>query len=415
MRDGGSFFAMKCIFLIPFVFREDGQFWERDAGLLARGFAGLGYESELWTPAPEMAEKPLLPESFVARDATGWEQNAGAVEAKLEPQSTHLAVLFCWTLKRFEPLRDQLRKNGMVFAERMDTNGFRSSLLNPLEIYRGEFAARIPDGFRNPVARKIAACVAAAAVTIARILCAFWLEKRSAEIVSQIPVVLVESPLALSRIQRWLRFWGKRADGVHFVPHSVDVDRFSTGPKRDQLVVIGRWTAHQKNWPAVREVAIRFLKRHPHYELVVIGEHQPEMEKNIPGAVLQRIRFLGRQQPSRIAGILSESRIFFAASRWESFLLSAGEALCSGCSVVLPPGVPTAEWFCRADSGTFARSNKPACLVEALEAEAGKWARGERNPTAISMHWKSVLSPTKQAEEILSLCSKVAGTMSDFR
>ena len=53
------------------------------------------------------------------------------------------------------------------------------------------------------------------------------------------------------------------------------------------------------------------------------------------------IRYLGSRTPQGIAELLRSSRVLLLPSRWESGPIVIGEALCSGCSIVGTPNVPS--------------------------------------------------------------------------
>ncbi len=178
----------------------------------------------------------------------------------------------------------------------------------------------------------------------------------AAEIASRIPVLLTESPVALARTTSWLRAYRRGADNLHLGPHSIDLQDIpfpaKAQKKPNRVIAIGRWTSFQKNFPSALRVAMDFLKERPDYEFHFVGE-TPETRP-----VADRLLFHGRIAHAGLGRLLAGSNILFASSRYESFHLAAGEALCSGCSVVLPSCIPTAEWFASEKSGTI--STAPA-------------------------------------------------------
>ena len=51
-----------------------------------------------------------------------------------------------------------------------------------------------------------------------------------------------------------------------------------------------------------------------------------------PENVKDRIEILGFVEREKIKALLSDAKIFFVPSRWESFSIASAEALCTGCS-----------------------------------------------------------------------------------
>jgi glycosyltransferase involved in cell wall biosynthesis len=105
-----------------------------------------------------------------------------------------------------------------------------------------------------------------------------------------------------------------------------------------------------------------------------------------------------------LARLLEESVVFYSSSAFESFGIAAGEALCAGCSVVAERSLSLAafEWFVSANSGTLAENGEVIAHVRAIQVELDAWAKGERNPIAISRHWQERLHAPRVAEKILA-------------
>lgn len=389
------------VVVIPLPYRRNGDFWGRDAGLLVRGFRELGLRATL-VALPH--QKPLGEKEEYERDGL---LLAGLSELESSDWWESLApdgvVLFGWTLPRFQRVRNAVLTVTSRLAERMDTDGMRSAILNPTRYFYLTWAQSM-DRMR---ARS---CYSWKTIP-SGFFAAFWMARsvlglpiigaRTAKTVRDIPVVMVESPIAKDLIDRWLRFHGHDSSNIQFCPHAVDLAELpsciETKKRPDRVVAVGRWGSFQKNFDLTWDVACRFVSERKDAEFHFIGD-VPWTTPKVPGIVVH-----GRMSRRATGEFLAASRILFAASRYESFHLAAAEALCCGCSVVMSERIPTASWFVGEESGTQARS--PSCedLVVALKQEAALWKAGARRPELIASLWRSRLSAKQQAESILEL------------
>lgn len=390
---------------IPLPYSREGDFWGRDAGLLVRGFREIGCRATLVAlhGSREIQEKEGL-ETDGLLLATKQEMETASWWKALAPDGV---VLFGWALHHFEKIRRAAAAATPCLAERMDTDGMRSPLLDPARFFYLSWA-RSMDHFdaQNRLSWKALPAGIRAAAWTAYSLGAFPFQgANAAKIASQIPVLLVESNPALEKIRRWLGFYGHSGGNLHFCPPSVDVSNLpkasGTKKKPERIVAVGRWGSFQKNFPLTWQVASRFVSEQKDYEFHFVGE-LPRHTSKANGIVLH-----GKKSRGETGHLLSTARILFAASRYESFHLAAAEALCCGCSVVLPRDIPTAQWFASHQSGISVPAPNAQTLTNALIAEAGEWKAGHRAPEAISAHWRQILHPRTQAAAILDLWEKM--------
>lgn len=387
--------------VIPLPYEREGGFWTRDAGLLVRGFRELGCRATL----------VALPGKSHFTQTEGFEADGlrlGSMAELCSPQwwqefAPDAVVVFGWGLHHFEKIRAAIRTVTPHIAERMDTDGMRSPLLNPLRFAYLSWAqamARMHAGSRYSW-KTLPAAVQAAAWTGCCMAVAPSRGASAARIASCIPVLLVESDLACKRIKRWLEIFGCDSGGVHFCPNSVDTQNLPfpdpAQKKPNRVVAVGRWLSFQKNFEAVLSVAKDFLRYRNDYQFHIIGE----IPKNV--TTTDRLILHGKKSQAELGSILRQSQILFAASRYESFHLAAAEALCCGCSVVLPTSIPTAVWFAGMNSGAVASECSHIALEQSLRQEVRKWDMGARNPAAIAAHWRPILGPRTQAQTILEL------------
>lgn len=389
--------------VIPLPYRRDGGFWERDAGLLVRAFRRLGLRSTLvaLTGGDTVAEPAGFETDGLALGTPNDLRSPDWWKA-LAPDAV---VLFGWGLHHFEAVREAFRQVTPLLAEHTDSDGMRSPLVG---ISRFWYLAWAQSMDRRKALHPWSpqAIPSALWATIWTLYCLAVSPTRgaaAAEIASRIPVLLTESPVALARTTSWLRAYRRGADNLHLGPHSIDLQDIpfpaKAQKKPNRVIAIGRWTSFQKNFPSALRVAMDFLKERPDYEFHFVGE-TPETRP-----VADRLIFHGRIAHAGLGRLLARSNILFASSRYESFHLAAGEALCSGCSVVLPSCIPTAEWFASEKSGTISTAPAAPEMLQALRAEASAWDAGLRDAHAIAACWRARLDPETQARQILRLLS----------
>lgn len=391
---------------IPLPYSEDGDFWGRDAGLLIRGFQRLGLRATLVAIRPEGSQAASIRGDELVL-ASGGEETSEAFWKRLHPDAV---VLYAWTRPRFQPLRAAVRKATPLLAEHMDTDGMRGAVLNPAHFFYLSWAQAMDRwGASHGKSWLCPPALFAALWQTGFSLCATpVLGLRAARTVSRIPAVLVESEPALQRIRRWLKIFGLPGGNLHVCPHSVDTHGLGA-PKNATLrarrvVAIGRWRSFQKNWQQCLELAKSLIAERPDYEFHIVGE-TPLTDSPAPQIILH-----GRLERSKVTEWLGESQILVVPSRYESFHLASGEALCCGCSVVESPRLTTAAYFAEDGCGTVARRPTTGAMLEALRIEIRAWESGQRDPEKIATKWRARLSPESQAAEILRILGIPATT-----
>lgn len=389
------------VVVIPLPYRRDGGFWVRDAGLLVRAFRRLGLRSTLVALSGEDS----------ITEPIGFEQDGlilGTIDELRSPEwwnavSPDAVVLFGWGLHHFEEVRQAFRGITPLLAEHTDSDGMRSPRVGTGRFWYLAWAQSMDRrGAVHPWGwSTLPSALWASLWTLYCLAVSSTRGAAAAEIASRIPVLLTESPVALSRTTEWFRSYGYPAKNLHLCPHSIDLEHIplpgKAQKKPNRIIAVGRWTSFQKNFPLALRVAMEFLKERTDYEFHFVGDTPAS-----PPSV-DRVIFHGRIAHSDLGQLLAGSNILFASSRYESFHLAAGEALCGGCSVVLPACIPTAEWFASQDSGTVAPALTVREMTKALLAEACQWDAGKRDAHAIASYWRTRLDPEAQAREILQL------------
>ena len=143
--------------------------------------------------------------------------------------------------------------------------------------------------------------------------------------------VIIESPEALENLNRFLSIRGRQdlINKTHFVPNPVTPDFINSEIKGKENVVVayGRWNdLKQKNTVAMVKSLVGFLQKKPDYRAIIFGDGKEiiqNLTQKTPSNVVDMLQVLGFVERPRINQILSNAKIFFIPSRWESFGIAA--------------------------------------------------------------------------------------------
>jgi len=226
-------------------------------------------------------------------------------------------------------------------------------------------------------------------------------------------VIGVVSPIGAERVRKYARFFGRNdiAQKVHFVSHPIDQTLHYTGcPKRESVVVVGRWDDSVKRPEVLMDVAVNVLSRHPAVQFIIAGKDATrcaaEIAMRIPEAK-NRVFGYERLEHDQLCEQMSLSQISLCTSRSEGFHTASAEALLCGCSIVAPqsPYLPSLPYF--VDGGLSGRlsKNNPDALADAVLEELASWKAGERDAAAIAQTWRGRVAADvaiRRVDELLS-------------
>ena len=226
---------------------------------------------------------------------------------------------------------------------------------------------------------------------------------------------IIESPDALSNLNFFLAAWGRRdlIKKTYFIPNPVTPEfvEGEIGKKENIAISYGRWDDfRQKNTWVMVETVMEFLKERRDYRFIIFGagtEKVKNLIEHIPKNVRERIIILGFVEREKIKALLTNAKIFFVPSRWESFSIASGEALCMGCSVVGTPLESLRYLSMQGFSGTTGSTFDRESILAALLQDAIKWENGDYDPDKIALYWRAKLDRKIIAKNIETLASKV--------
>ena len=238
--------------------------------------------------------------------------------------------------------------------------------------------------------------------------------KVAAETIRQVELsdeVIIESPDALSNLNFFLAAWGRRdlIKKTRFIPNPVSPEfvEGEIGKKENIAISYGRWSDfRQKNTQVMVETIVEFLMERRDYKFIIFGKGTEEVKNllgDAPENIKERIEILGFVEREKIKGYLTNAKIFFAPSRWESFSIASGEALCMGCSVVGTPLESLRYLSMQGFSGTTAATFDREAILAALLQDSIKWENGNYEPEKIAMFWRAKLNRKSIAKSIENL------------
>ena len=372
-------------------------FFTRDSGLVCRGLQMMGVETRaVLTGSPrEGDEREILRADLSELESPGWWQR----------QSLDGVVLYAWGRPRYRKVASAIRKAGVFLILNQDSGG----LVSPLA------------GFRQWVSEQwvlagqgqdAAACWRFAK-KVGRGLTwgLIFTDPLRAWHLWQGDVISCVSPVAVANYRRLCRAYGGRklVSRVRLLPHPVEERFLHDGRlKQRRIVCVGRWDdLLQKRPDLMMAVLARVLLEDAGVEAEIIGRETPELStwrNSLESNIARRLRLRGSLDRAELANAMSAAQVFYSPSAYESFGIAAGEALCSGCSVVAGRSISMAsfDWFVAAASGTLADSSSVDDHVAALHAELADWADGRRDPGGISATWTKQLHASRVASAALA-------------
>ncbi|MES2659834.1 MAG: glycosyltransferase [Verrucomicrobiota bacterium] len=378
----------------PVAFGGGPDFFSRDSGLMCRGFQAIGCESRAVMPGDAQAEDEpdLIRTKFANLESPAWWKS----------HQLDGVVLYAWGSPKFRKVAAAIRQAGVFLILNQDNGG----LISPLAGFSGWVAEQRNLTESGPAFMKLLARGFTRGLLVTDPLRAAHLQQGD--------VIACVSPVAASHYRKLCRIYGgdRLAARVEVLPHPVEsIFQFDGEPdfKSRQVVCVGRWQERiQKRPDLMMEVLQSLVEQDATVRVEIVGTKTPGLEAwhlNLPEKFRNRIRLRGRVDRVQLCGILRTSQVFYSASAFESFGIAAGEALCSGCSVVggRSPSMASFEWFTSERSGRLAVENDAPGHLAALKDELTSWEQGERNPISISKTWASRLHAEQVAMRALEL------------
>ncbi len=223
--------------------------------------------------------------------------------------------------------------------------------------------------------------------------------------------VIIESPDAQSNLNYFLTAWGRSdlTKKTVFIPNPVRPE-FTEAPlnkKEKTVVAFGRWDDYkQKNTAVMIQTIAAFLENRVDFKFIVFGGGIDILNAALadtPRSVKERMEILGFVEQPQIPQMLSKAKMLFVPSRWESFSIASGEALCMGSTLVGTPLESLRYLSLQGFSGTTASTFQKEALLAALIQDAFKWDINQYDQQKIAVFWRSKLNRKNVAGQIKNL------------
>jgi glycosyltransferase involved in cell wall biosynthesis len=311
---------------------------------------------------------------------------------------------------RFLKYYASVAKSGAKLVLRMDTDGIcsprqslRRSYLAERVYYTDRFYGNHPRSavlFGHVMAALSVSLKRATSPTFDRQLLATW---------DHANVLLVESPLALKRLQHWARSLGfeRLARKMHCVGPGIPMQPPANLPqKRPAVLSVADWTRYQKDTGKLVKALSIFLRNFPDHEATVIGRGSDIVASfalKEPAQVQQRLSIHSAMSPAELMDRYGQSCIHFLSSRTEGFPNVTAEAACMGCSSVGWGAIGAFDFFSRDGFGSVYQTRHPSKMALALGEEARHWSNGLRDPLKSSIRYRSLFLAPEVAQRVKAL------------
>lgn len=361
----------------------------KDPGLIALGLNRLGCSTILITQSKEELRGYSPPFRVVTVEKEKFTEAAFWRGIDVE-----VVICYTWLVQDYNTILAAIRESGKKIAVKADSNG--------------RLGYPVASRYRAP--RLKASWVGKALYSVFRV-------KGKKEQIELADVVLIESPKALDNACKFLTYWGRPdlTSKFCFVPNPVtdEISNSVIPTKQNTVISVGRWDDRaQKNTPIMLKCCKSFLAGHPDWRcriVATLGHGKDSVEKSVSkwnSALKERLEVLGPlDHHNEMTRLLGESRILFMPSNWESFGISAAEAVCMGCTVVGTPLEPLDFLVAGGLSGTLAKDFAFESLMQALAFDASKHKQGTYDPIEIAAYWRPRLSIREVASRIYELVS----------
>jgi glycosyltransferase involved in cell wall biosynthesis len=374
--------------------------WERDGGLLCLAFRTLGMDTR-----------------FIAIDRPRVHEDEPRIDASLtqmiDPEwwrrwQLEGVVLYSWAAPRYEPVALAIKSAGITLIIKVDCGAEKSPRVGWWSFYKST------ETFFRDQRRPFPQVLALLKTVVFSLFRAVY-DRPMLNHLSHADVIGVESPLAAQLLKDLFHAYRRPELTARVVvaPHPVTTDMVYARDteKHDIIVAVGRWDAYGKDAPKLVAVLNRVLAIECKYRAKIIGssiEMVAALVETLHPGVRGRIELVGAIPHNQLFHYYQEAKIHFTASRSESGPLTAGEALCCGCSVVGSATLPPLHFFTGDACGSLAINRSTTRFADAIFCEIEAWRSGARDPGAISALWQRRVHAPAVAAALLARLSSLS-------
>ncbi len=356
-----------CCTPVAFI-ADESTFFIRDTGLISRTIRSLGVESKVIMPLPYYEED--LRDEILRTEYRNLESAAWWRSLQLDA-----VILYSWAYPRYTRIAGAIHKAGIRLVLNADSNG------NFGNIY----------GEQYNILKRIYLFARTKAVD-------FFRSKH----MKYADVLTLATPAAEAISKRF--FYGKWVvDRAFPMPCPVNPRMTYDGRQKENLILCsGRWDDEFQKRPELLTATLEALyKQGCDAETHIYGTITEQLTKwhsALPEHISSKIKLKGYLDNWLLVNEYRKAKIVLCPSRFEGVHVTSAEAVCCGCSVVVPlrPGaLRVVIWYTTRNSGRVAADDTAEGFAKAISDELKAWEQGERNPNAIAAAWQPDLHVDK--------------------
>lgn len=395
---------MKILALYPFSYLRS-DFWERDIALLSKALIDLGHDSKIVAfkenndPTPDSHHLILSKHSDIEKE-TWWKSH-----------SPDAVIFIGWSDLRMNGLRNALSSLKIPFIEILDHEGI---ILSKNEFFFGIWKNH-DVFFENSIGPSLFFWPRAFLKQLLSIVAPKLSYYKIINAHKQASIIAAQTPKAAERMVKFGTLLPNSPPPIiDLLPHCVKEETFKfdeTVKKENIIISASRWDAFQKDLEIHVSSLRIFLGTHPDWKVILAGNYPQEkahLIKDIP-----QIQLCGHLNQNELAHLFQSAKIYLLGSRYESFCISAFQALACGCSTAGFSHLTPMHWIALEKSGTGAPIRKASHLANAIETEAKKWETNHYNPKELSRIWLSKVGSHAVAQQAIALLSKAKSINAD--
>ena len=207
------------------------------------------------------------------------------------------------------------------------------------------------------------------------------------------------------------------ANPVRLVP--PDLQWRPEKAEAELVLFVGRFDRH-KGGDTIIDAFARLLQERPEARLMFVGPDRGlvqdgqrwslplYIEHRLPGALEDgRIRWLGPRPPEEISALRTRAAVTVVASRYETFAITATEAMAAGCPLVATRAGGTSEIFEHDHHGLYVEPEDPDGLATAMASLLADPARAATLGKAAREYCERRYAPEVIASETIRFYRKV--------
>ena len=231
-------------------------------------------------------------------------------------------------------------------------------------------------------------------------------------------VVALASREAITNFRRFLQWHGagELAGKLRYVPLAINrvyLECPRVGPKRRELVAVGRFGSAQKNGGLLARTLEQVLGQPDAPDRITIFDAGENRALQRLAKADTRVRWSQPQPPDVLAEAHRTARSIVVSSRWEGSPPHAcWEAAAMGATVVSTPIPAFRSWSREGPFARVADAHNARALAEAVAREMRAWDVGLRDARHIAQHWRSQASGRSVCEAMLRALDEVSASPS---